>query len=213
MIPFFSSCLGRYLLDANAISFSGSTDVTTFPAYSTGYASAMSARWRGYTPIAMLLASMLFSFDARYLRPRYAQVYTFYLTTLANTQGVALAIDDINVSRRLSLHSFVLNISWRFVPPLMNSQVISALATPTAGAETSGTFYFKQPELFYDIKVEFQSSASTKALLLQWETSINTRTVAKSVIPTFRLFFQAHFNRAPQQLTVEPSIACATRYA
>jgi hypothetical protein len=100
---------------------------------------------------------------------------------------------------------------WQFFQPPFKTQVISALATPTAGAESSGTFYFKQPELFYDIKVDFQSSASTKALLLQWETSINTRTVAKSVIPTFRLFFQAHFNRAPQQLTVEPGIACATR--
>lgn len=75
----------------------------------------------------------------------------------------------------------------------------------------SGTFFFKEPESFYDIKVEFQSSESTKALLLQWETSINTRTVAKSVIPTFRLFFQAHSSRDPQSLTVQPAIACATR--
>jgi hypothetical protein len=90
-------------------------------------------------------------------------------------------------------------------------QVISALATPAASAEMSGTFFFKQPESFYDIKVEFQSSEATKALLLQWETSINTRTVAKSVIPTFRLFFQAHSGREPQSLTVQPAIACATQ--
>jgi hypothetical protein len=87
-------------------------------------------------------------------------------------------------------------------------QVIS---TPNVAAESSGTFFFKQSELFYDIKVEFQSGAATKALLLQWETTINTRTVAKSVIPTFRLFFQAHSNREPQSLTVQPGVACATR--
>jgi hypothetical protein len=77
----------------------------------------------------------------------------------------------------------------------------------------SGTFFFKQPESFYDIKVEFQSSESSKGLLLQWETSINTRTVAKSVIPTFRLFFLAHSSRDPQSLTVQPAVACASRCA
>jgi hypothetical protein len=95
---------------------------------------------------------------------------------------------------------------------LLKHQVISSLATPTAAAETSATFYFKKSELFYDIKVEFLSADTTsKALLLQWETSINTRTVAKSVIPTFRLFQQMHAARAPMSLTVHPNVACATR--
>ena len=35
-----------------------------------------------------------------YLRPRYAQVYTFYMTTLATSSGVALTIDDIPVRWR-----------------------------------------------------------------------------------------------------------------
>jgi len=91
----------------------------------------------------------------------------------------------------------------------VTQQIISA--TSTTATEASATFYFKTSELFYDIKVEFQSAATTKALLLQWETSVNTRTVTKSVIPTFRLFQQTHFNRAPQSLTVQPNIACATR--
>jgi hypothetical protein len=91
-------------------------------------------------------------------------------------------------------------------------QVIASLSSPNSNAETSGTFYFQQSELFYDIKVEFfQSGVSPKALLLQWETSINTRTVTKSVIPTFRLFFQVHSSGTPQSLTVQPAVACAAR--
>ena len=35
-----------------------------------------------------------------YLRPRYAQVYTFYMTTRATSSGVALTIDDIPVRWR-----------------------------------------------------------------------------------------------------------------
>lgn len=89
--------------------------------------------------------------------------------------------------------------------------MVASLSTPNSNAETSGTFYFRQSELFYDIKVEFQSAAATKAVLLQWETSINTRTVAKSVVPTFRLFFQAHSNQVPLSLTVQPNVACASR--
>ena len=38
------------------------------------------------------------NFGARYLRPRYAQVYTFYMKTYTTSSGVALVIDDIIVS-------------------------------------------------------------------------------------------------------------------
>jgi hypothetical protein len=57
-----------------------------------------------------LLIACVRSLCASYLRPRYAQVYTFYMTTLATSCQIGLTIDNIAVSSsnhprtRLSLH-------------------------------------------------------------------------------------------------------------
>jgi hypothetical protein len=53
-----------------------------------------------------------------YLRPRYAQIYTFYLTTLSASSVAALTIDDIPVSVRSVLRAGPLlpaDYSWAFV--------------------------------------------------------------------------------------------------
>lgn len=49
-----------------------------------------------------------------YLRPRYAQIYTFYLTTLASSSVVALTIDDIPVSLLSVLRAGPLLLGDRF---------------------------------------------------------------------------------------------------